>query len=105
MLQGFVAIGPHQSIAFEMDADAKKKTVQPMQLPPMVAQTTLVLLQAVGGDVRFTLDGSDPSMNGFLLAAGAEPFSIGYIAPMTRITVVGAVGARIVWQPMRRVAI
>lgn len=95
-MQGLLAVGPHQHGDFTKEAPQ-------IVMSELSGQASGVLIQAIGSDVRYTLDGSDPAATGFLLLANAEPMLLGYIPTMTRVTFAGQAGGSVVWQAVRRV--
>lgn len=95
-MQGLLAVGVHQLVTFTED-----KSV--IAMPDLPAQAVGVLIQAMGADARYTLDGSDPATSGFILYDHAEPMLLGYIPSMSRITFAGQVGGSVAWQAVRRV--
>lgn len=96
-MQGLLALGRHEAAIFTEE-------VTTVRLPELSQQASGVLIQAIGGDCRFVLDGeTDPAESGFMLRGDAEPILLGYIPTMTHVTVCGQPGSIIAWQAVRRI--
>lgn len=72
---------------------------------PFPAGATGILIQALGQNVRYTLDGSTPSAsNGFRLTADNDPIMIAYAYGMAIWVIEESAGGQVQAQAVREVA-
>lgn len=92
VLADFTPVGGHQSVSLSA-------SVATLSVPDGADG---VLMQAVGQNVRYTLDGTAPSASvGFVLAVGGDPIRVPKNADITIRVIREAVGAVLQWQAVR----